>query len=250
MKKSVLLLAVLATAFSLSASVNSTIVMLSPATKTANDAGTWTFGDGFKLTNGSGKAYGEFAVNAYANDGDTVREATLKLSRQVAFKIIIPADKAVVRVDFIGFSNSPASKNWDFLSYLDNGGTSFMVYKETGVAYGTLVNDDIINKTKYPISPLAKSYGVFASLREGLGWYSELNFLIDGNNQAGVNVRLYVVNDADMAAYKIENDVTMGIQNPGIEAKEDGQLYNMLGQPVTSSYKGLVIKNHKKFLIK
>jgi hypothetical protein len=235
----------------LSAQVNSTIFRLSPATKVANEGITWTFGDGFVLTNANGKNYGEFAAGAYKNDGDSVSEATLKLSRQVPFKITIPDGKVVVKVDLIGFSNSPEAKNWDFLSYIDNGGEEFMIYKETAVAYSTLNNDTIINKCKYPLSPLAKDFGVFASFVDGEGWYSELNFMIDGNNQAGIIVCMYVVAEQDMANYTLENDATItDIQTVVADKSDDGPMYNLLGQRVDEGYKGLVIKNGKKYILK
>ncbi len=251
MKKIVLSVAVLFTAMTLSAQVNSTIVRLSPATKVANDGVTWTFGENFVLTNAKGKNYGEFAAGAYKNDGDSVNEATLKLSRQVPFKITIPDGKAVVRIDFLGFSNSPEAKNWDFLSYIDNGGEEYSIFKETTVAYSTLNNDTIIQKAGYPLSPLAKDYGVFASFTEAEGWFSELNFMIDGNNQAGIIVRLFVVAEQDINNYVPENDATItGIRTPVVEKDENAPMYNLLGQPVDASYRGLVIKNGKKYILK
>lgn len=250
MKKIVLFVAVLVTAASLSAQINSTVVRLSPENKVANDGATWTFGDGFVLSNGGGKGYGEFAAGAYQNDGFTIDEASLKLSRQVAFKILIPDDKAVVKIDFLGFSNSPEAKNWDFLSYLDNGGEAYTIFREK-VAYDTKDNDIITTECTYPLSPLAKDFGVFASFTEAEGWFSELNFMIDGNNQAGIIVRLFVVAEKDIDNYVLANDETItGIPAIMVEKDENAPMYNLLGQPVDASYKGLVIQNGKKFFIK
>lgn len=251
MKKVVFSLAVLFSIMTLNAQVTSTIVALGPDTKSSSDGPTWNFSDGFAITNASGKGYGEFTPGMYSNDGDTVRESTLKMSRQVNFKIVIPDGKTVVRIDFKGFSNSSAVKNWDFLSYLDNGGPTYMVYKEEGVPYNTLVNDDITSKCKYPLSPLAKDYGVFASFIEPKGWFSELNFLIDGNNQAGIRINLYVVDEKDIDNYVLANDATMtALDKVFMPSNENAPAYNLLGQPVGDGYKGIVIKNGKKYLTK
>jgi len=251
MKKSLLLIASIFTAITISSQINSTIVTISPATKVSNDGQTWTFGDGFLMTNTKGKSYGEFAANAYRNDGDTIREATLKISRQVPFKIVIPDGKAVVKIEILGFSNSPEAKNWNFLSYIDNGSEEYMIYKETAVEYNTLNNELIISKCKYPMSPLAKDYRVFASFTDAKGWFSELNYMIDGNNQAGINFRLYVVNEADIDKYKLENDSTITSIRPVVKEEiNDSQLYNIFGQRVNANYKGIVIMNGKKYLIK
>jgi len=126
-----------------------------------------------------------------------------------------------------------------------------MIYKETAVEYNTLNNELIISKCKYPMSPLAKDYRVFASFTDAKGWFSELNYMIDGNNQAGINFRLYVVNEADIDKYKLENDSTITSIRPVVKEEiNDSQLYNIFGQRVNANYKGIVIMNGKKYLIK
>ena len=45
-------------------------------------------------------------------------------------------------------------------------------------------------------------------------------------------------------------EVPTGINNVNVETKADGQLFNVAGQRVSGSYKGIVIANGKKFVVK
>ena len=72
----------------------STMYTLSSKTYASSDEKTtWTFSDGFSITNGSDKAYA------------TGKNNTLKFSKGVNFAITIPNGYAVTKVSFYGYSN-------------------------------------------------------------------------------------------------------------------------------------------------
>ena len=80
---------------------------------------------------------------------------------------------------------------------------------------------------------------------DGLGFYNYTGSLDAGDvyltATAGSNVRLSIVADGE----------TTGIAGVDAEAGKDTEaIYNMAGQRVDGSYKGIVIKNGKKYMIK
>jgi hypothetical protein len=50
--------------------------------------------------------------------------------------------------------------------------------------------------------------------------------------------------------YCIEFSTSSGIKSPTGETKEDSTLYNLSGQQVNETYKGVVVKNGKKMIQK
>ncbi|MBQ8628732.1 MAG: hypothetical protein IJ421_04570, partial [Prevotella sp.] len=65
------------------------------------------------------------------------------------------------------------------------------------------------------------------------------------NNQEQASIKLYTTRAAADAA-------ATGIESAVVEKSEpsDARMYNIAGQMVTESYKGIVIKNGKKYLNK
>ena len=69
-------------------------------------------------------------------------------------------------------------------------------------------------------------------------------------NDKGENIVSVKSNGTKMGffGFKYETGTSTGISSIEAAAKNDGKTYNMAGQQVSSSFKGLVIKNGKKFV--
>ena len=260
--------------FAMPTIVPSTRVELSPLYADADnsDGTTWKFKNtGVTLTNGNGKKYG--SVDAYGDaNGDTCAISWMKMSKDVEFKINIPADSAVVRVEFWGVSNSGVAMNWAYLHSLTSPSVEQPIFSQTGGVAGDGrdigvdgANDDIKTNCPHPFSPEAKTAETapLAVFNDDLGWFSELAFLYDGNNQVGANIVLYLVHQDQLADYKSKWD-------PSIKAELDkpvipdaikvvpvakpfnpnAPIYNLAGQQVNKNYKGIVIQNGKKFVLR
>ncbi len=84
---------------------------------------------------------------------------------------------------------------------------------------------------------------------EGVGFYQNANTFTVGANSAYIpagSISLGV----GAKYFRLEGQAT-GIEVPAVaEAEEDGVLYNVAGQQVGKDYKGIVIKNGKKYLNK
>ena len=70
------------------------------------------------------------------------------------------------------------------------------------------------------------------------------NFTFSGNNQCDAMFILYLSKEAAASIQEIT-----AIQNVK-SVKADGIIYNIAGQKVDASYKGIVIKNGKKYMQK
>lgn len=243
--------------------VASTRVELSPlyADFTNSVAGDWKFiHTGTTITNENNKSLGE-AANYGDVNGDTCTLSFLKVSKDVEFKINIPADSAVVRVEFWGFSNSGKAMNWAYLHSLSN--TS-----ELPIVQGIdrdVMDNEAIKALPYPYSPEAKNAEAspVAVFNDNLGWFSELTFMFDGNNQVGTNIVLYMVHQDELGGYdwtvdpSIKSELDKPVIPDGIKLipvvktfNPNAPIYNLAGQRVTSNYKGIVIQNGKKFILR
>lgn len=78
-----------------------------------------------------------------------------------------------------------------------------------------------------------------------------VNFASDNGQYFFDKVKVFLVGKAEGFDYAKAFDETVGIsQTVAAEKAQNGAIYNMAGQKVSESYKGLVIKNGKKFVIK
>lgn len=260
--------------FAMPTIVPSTRVELSPLHIDADnsDGATWKFKNtGVTLTNGNGKKYG--SVDAYGDvNGDTCTISWMKMSKDVEFKINIPADSAVVRVEFWGVSNSGSAMNWAYLHSLTSPSVEQPIFSQTGGAAGdgrdigvNGANDEIKTNCPHPFSPEAKNAETapLAVFNDELGWFSELAFLYDGNNQVGANIVVYLVHQDQLADYKtkwdasIKSELDKPVIPDGIKVvpvarpfNPNAPIYNLAGQQVTKGYKGFVIQNGKKFILR
>ncbi len=245
MKKIFTLVLAAAAVFAMNAQVNSTYNELSPKTfveETADQA--WVFQNNISMKV-TGKSY---ASAQYASGTDTVPFLMLKISKEKAATITIPSTMGVVKVDFIGVSNSSAM-NWAYLqSFSNTADYPIMTAEERQVK-----DNAAIQALKYPISPDAKSVSKpFASFtsEKGTAWFEELNFMIDGNNQIAANIILWTVAADDVEKWDPATDKTLtGIESVVI-APSKGVVYNLQGQIVGEDYQGIVIKDGKKYLNK
>lgn len=70
---------------------------------------------------------------------------------------------------------------------------------------------------------------------------------------SSIAYRAYLTNSNSGAALRaifFNEEETTGVATPEVKAVEDGTVYNMAGQRVNKDYKGIVIKNGKKILVK
>ena len=249
-------------------------VELSPlyADAANSDKATWKFKNtGVTLNNASGKSYG--SVDAYSDTNfDTCSIAWMKMSKDVEFKLSIPADSAVVRIEFWGVSNS-SSMNWAYLHSVKTTSLEQPIFLQTGGAagdgrdIGVGANDDIKTNCPYPFSPEAKTAEAapVAVLSDDLGWFDELSFLYDGNNQVGANIVLYMVHADELKDYqgKYDPSIKAELDKPATETPDgikvvpvvrpfnpNAPIYNLAGQQVDKNYKGFVIQNGKKYILR
>lgn len=259
---------------SLNAQVNSTRIELSPlhADVDNSDNATWKFLDtDITITNANSKSYG--SVDRFGDPsgtGDTCIVSFMKMSKDVLFKINIPDGQAAVRIEFWGVSNS-SSANWAYLCYLANPALETPVVAVEGgltvegITGRDIMDNEAIKALSYPFSPSAKQGETtpVAVIEDKLGWFSELSFLYDGNNQVGANIVVYTVPEADLENYDPAKDQSIktaldqpapsAITNIEIDTKAidyDAPMYNILGQPVSKDYKGVVIQKGNTFILR
>lgn len=251
----------------------STRVELSPlhADFANSDKATWKYTNtNVTITNAGNKAHGE-AANYGDVNGDTCSLSFLKVSKDVEFKINIPADSAVVRIEFWGFSNSGAAMNWAYLHSLTSPSVETPIFLQTGGEAGDgrdiMDNETIKTTCPYPYSPEAAKAEAspIAVFSDPLGWFGEMSFMFDGNNQVGTIIVLYMVHESELEGYqsKLDPSIKNELDQPapvadGIKVmpvvnkafNPNAPIYNVLGQQVTKNYKGIVVQGGKKFILK
>ena len=183
---------------------------ISPATHQGAETTTWTFDKGFTVTNTNSKTY---------NTGSSCGLSGIKFSAGTQFTINIPTGIAVSAVEFIGAANYNAQQ---------------------GTAYLSEVNGTSLSETDYAFpakdsGSSAKSYKFDFSSNPVTG---KLTFTPAGV-QIVCNIIVYAKNG------------TTGISSPiTYHPTPTTQIYNLAGQRVGPNYRGLVIQNGKKYLIK
>ena len=197
--------------------------------------------------------------------------------------LTVPGGTKVYKINFYGWSQGD---NW---TYLYAFGPSTDWFWKDGIGEGvTDVNTKIIDGATYPIDPCVvneanvkdtettcfhKAGYCFASidiaaLPGGEPLEGQFCFVFNGNNQERAWMVVYTTKEAAKAAPvaetprlgKDKSNPTAGIiyqstptgisainANDGIE---NAAIYNIAGQKVDASYKGLVIKNGKKYIVK
>ena len=244
---------------------------LESGTVEAETDGSITVGD-ITITNNSSKSYS--SVDRFGDPtgtGDTCEISFLKMSKDVLFKINIPDGQVAVRIEFWGLSNSSAG-NWAYLCYLANPALPTPIVSVDGgqtvdgITGRDIMDNEAIKALAYPFSPspVQAETTPVAVIEDPLGWYSELSFLYDGNNQVGANIVIYTVPEADLESYdpakdqSIKNSLDQPESSSVIEIENEpamptidynAPMYNILGQPVSKDYKGVIIQKGHKFIL-
>lgn len=211
----------------------------------------------------------------------TIREEcgkVLNAKNNAAQKLIIPNGTKLYKINFYGWSQGD---NW---TYLYAYGPSSAEWEWTDpIGGGVQDNTKIIDNAKYPMDPCVvneanvkpSSSGVsettcfhnagycFASIDFGDEPYEgNFNFIFNGNNQERFWMVVYTSKEAAAAAPaaeaprlgkdKSQQNFVTAISTPVSFTNKtmDGAIYNLAGQRVDASYKGMVIKNGKKFIVK
>ena len=194
-----------------------------------------TVGTGANVAEGSGEAVG-FKLAITGNDtktwttGNTItaagyEETTLKVSNGAQNTLTLPEGKQAVRVTFVSYVNGAAS-------------SAASGWKE-------------VNGVEYDVKEVPM--GAFTSVTDYATEPDVRVFLLPGVNSftfTNTGTQLCFVAIVDIATEKtVIPDVT-GISTVKAAQANDAVIYNLAGQKVTESYKGVVIKNGKKVVIK
>ena len=195
-----------------------------------SNSSTWTFQNGYTITNASNKAAATASVN------------TLKYSRNVMFTINVPADATVTDVEFEGYTNGA----WN--------GEGNQSYSFVGILGDQQFNEKTDDKTLEWMANRTATYGFPANDEKDADGNQltathkialtapqtggTIDFQFWGTSQVCAIVRLYL------------QGTTTGI-DAVVPAKPVAEtIYNLSGQRVDASYKGLVIMNGRKVVIK
>ena len=220
---------------------------------------------GFVLTRCDGKA----RTQANTQRGECT-EMVLNFKNNTAQKLVIPEGTSVYKINFYGWSQGD---NWTYLRAYGPSDTQWEWEDKIGA--GITDNDKIIGEATYPLDPciISDEYKAtdayktkypngdrayhkpgycFASIDFGNDPYTgQFCFIFDGNNQERAWMVVYTTREAADKAPKAE-PVTgdpNGISTVKAE-KFSGAIFNMAGQRVDRNFKGLVIKDGKKIIVK
>ena len=236
---------------------------------------------GFILTREDGSA---------RTQAQTIREycgKVLNAQNNKVQKLIIPADKKVYKINFYGWSQGdnwtylyaygPSSSEWEWTDPIGSGiqDNNTIIEQAKYPLDPCVVNEE---NAKDGFSPAYHNAGYcFASLdfntdidEDGIAdpLEGEFCFVFNGNNQERYWMVVYTSAEAAAVAERPEtvkqgkeNSVqkyieagkaaeATGISNVAAIATKTAAIYNMAGQKVGADYKGLVIKNGRKYMVK
>ena len=196
----------------------------------ACDGASWTFVNGEDLY---------FVSNSNGSKNFSTAGDYVKFSRKLDFTIEIPENVIATAVEFIGYTNaswadgsySYISKfNGEFIDAHNDDKTSDFI-KNRQAKYGFPGSDE---KNDDDTQKLATHKIAIANPTAG----AKIPFYIGGTNQICAIINVYAA------------DAT-GIESIVSSIKVlDGAIYNLSGQKVGNDYKGIVIKNGRKYLMK
>ena len=215
------------------------------------------------------------------DDGDSRTQAkteregcakVLNFKNDKVQKLIIPKGTGIYHINFYGWSQGD---NWTYLYAYGSDPKNWEFEDKIGTKI--MDNKTIIENAVYPLDPCVvvaenakNGYSpayhnagyCFASIDFGNDPYTgQFCFVFSGNNQERAWIEVYTTREAADKAPKAEA-VTIGKENSqqnflnaeGISAvkaeKFSGAIFNMAGQRVDRNFKGLVIKDGKKIIVK
>lgn len=153
------------------------------------------------------------------------------------------------RIEFAGYS---LGDNWDYLYAYGPVAEQWEWIDPIGM--GVKDNQTIIDKAVYPLDPCESTSGAPTMHKAGYTWASidftempyegTFAFKFSGNNQEQTLIRIYTTKES------AQNPLT-AIKGVQTTAKvNDGATFNLAGQRVGKNYKGVVVKNGRKFVQK
>ena len=180
---------------------------------------TCTTAEGFTLyLLKDGKTYsngGKIELN-----GETI--TTFKLSNGAWNQMDIPSGVTISKIEIIGYSNDTGTDSWiSNLGSVENG-TYTEVYKSDGTGEVLPKGKDASNLSTITITGSFKGSILFKN----------------GGKQPCLIMRLYKASDAT------------GINAVETTNGEEGAMFNLAGQRVGKDFKGVVVKNGKKVVLK
>lgn len=184
-------------------------------------------------------------------DGTTSWANGLNFKNNAKNVIKLPEGTSLYRIEFSGFSQGD---NWTYLYAYGFGDAAGGYEWADPIGSGVKDNKVIHETAKFPLDPCMKtevngnySFATpgykFAEIDFGNEPYTgEFPFIFSGNNQESAAITLYLSRAA-------ADNPTSGIENIiNNTADENAPIYNVFGQRVDESYKGIVIKNGKKYI--
>lgn len=155
------------------------------------------------------------------------------------------------RIEFAGFSQGD---NW---CYLYGWGTDNKGGYEWTDPIGTGIKDNtkIMKEATYPLDPCESTISSVVTTHQAGYTFAAIDltskpyagtfdFIFNGNNQERALIRIYTTAEA-------AKNAATGIESiSAVHAPADNALYNISGQRVDNTYKGIVIQNGKKFFNK
>lgn len=171
--------------------------------------------------------------------------------------VSVTSDSIIVS-NWYGYGNTSIGYPYDLICYLDADGHitkygakvgdtlypyyNFYVY--TGPAYDNAEGKDYC----VYFNPWTETYSMYTQFVSDATTKSGYLFLY-GTAYGSGTVGYYFLSWGDYK-FEVNKYVPTGITAVEADAISDAQSYNLLGQPVSSDAKGLVVKNGKKVLVK
>lgn len=229
MKKIFTLLATVAFCLSANAqSSESLVATLEASTNTGGNTGSvWNFKDGYTITN-------ELGNRNYSDDGKYMTIGKVTATQPRYHKINVPAGVMVSAIEVEGYVNN--SEGYSYLWKIND--TEYDVFGEDGT-------DIVVNK--------AAKYG-FQYVRDekdenGVQKVNTHKIAID-NPTAGGSLNIgFTGTNAVRVLFRLYSGTTTGIEQvEAVVVPANDVVYNLAGQKVGADYKGIVIKNGKKYM--
>lgn len=196
----------------------------------------------------------------------------LNIANNATETIFLPDGISLYRIEIFGWSQGD---NFEYIyAYGAGDNQGFEWVEPEGKIQD---NATIVEKCKYPMDPCNYKGSRVAGSTKNIGYCiaaidfgndpynGEFPISVTGNNQADMNYRLYLSRAAaDASTRTTGSDRTGNFDEPGWAPAEDvtgintvsaqqpvnAAIYNLAGQKVDAAYKGLVIKNGKKYIVK
>lgn len=196
-----------------------------------NDGAKWNFKDGYTITN-------ELGNRNYSDDGKYMTIGKVTPSQARYHKINVPANVTVSAVEIEGYTNNETATAYSYVYKIND-----VTYDEMFEAHEDAIIANRTAKYGFPNSSEKNADGTQKIATHKIAITNPtaggpLNIGFTGTNAVRVLFRLY-----SGTATGIEQ-----VETVVVPAKD--VIYNLAGQKVGPDYKGIVIKNGKKYMNK